>query len=100
MPSFVRKNVVTLSTVFVAADGSATQPSEANAVITYNDQGGAAHQVSIGLTYNAVTGAWVGTWDTSASGEGTVDWMIYGFGTLQAAAQGCFEVYANQANNV
>ncbi len=98
MSVIVRKNLATFSLVFTASDGSATQPSAANVNIAYIDLGGASHTTNINLTLT--NGAWVGTWDTSASGEGTVFWAAYGYGTLQAAAQGCFEVVANLANTV
>lgn len=98
MPVYVRKNILTFSLVFKAADGTATQPSAARAILTYKDRSGAGHQDSIDLTNSA--GAWTGAWDTSASGEGTVHWMAYGYGTLRAAAQGSFEVSANPANTV
>jgi len=98
MPVIVRKNITTFSLVFTANDGSATQPSAVQAVLTYKDLGGASHVDEITLAL--ANGAWVGTWDTSASGEGVVFWMAYGYGTLQAAAQGSFEVVANAANTV
>ena len=88
MPSFVRKNVVTFSTVFTAADGTATQPAAANVVVSYVDEGGSGHQDTLEMTYNAPIGNWTATWDTSASGDGSVSWMVYGYGTLQGATQG------------
>lgn len=98
MTILVRKNILTFSLVFKASDGSAAQPTAAQAVLVYKNLAGVGHQDTINLVNSA--GAWTGTWDTSASGEGTVFWMAYGYGTLQAAAQGSFEVCANPANTV
>jgi|WetSurMetagenome_2_1015567.scaffolds.fasta_scaffold289393_1 hypothetical protein len=100
MSIFVRKNVVTISTTFVASDGSTTQPSAANCVLTYKDLSGVGQQTTIPMSYNTISGAWVATWDTSAAGEGLVHWMVYGYGTLQASTQGSFEICANAANTV
>lgn len=100
MPEFVRKNLVVCTVTFTAADGTTTQPSSANLVLNYYDQTGAQHQVSVPMTYENLLNMWTAAWDSSASGEGTVFWLAYGIGTLQAAAQGSFQVYANAANNV
>ena len=96
----VRKNTVAISTSFAAADGSATQPSAASCVLSFNNQAGVATTATIALTYNATTKLWTGTWDSSAAGDGTVFWMVYGYGTLQAADEGCFVIEANAANTV
>ena len=98
MAVFTRKNIVTFSFVFTANDGTLTQPSGARVNITYRDLAGANHNETVELTSN--NGAWTGTWDSSASGDGTVHWMVYGYGTLQAATQGEFEVSANPANTL
>ena len=100
MTIIVRKNIATITAAFAASDGTTTQPSSATAILTYKDQTGASHTDTISLTYNTIPNTWTGTWDTSASGEGTVFWMVYGYGTLQAADEGCFEVEANPANTV
>ena len=107
----VRKNTVVISTTFAAADGSTTQPSAANAVLSYYTPAQVASLAAgatgvtmttstIALTYNAATNQWSGTWDSSAAGDGTVFWMVYGYGTLQAADEGCFVIEANSANTV
>ena len=98
MGVIVRKNIVTFSLVFTAADGSNTQPSAALVNLSYNDLSGTAHTAEVTLTLT--DGAWVGNWDSSASGDGTVYWMAYGYGTLQASTQGLFEVGANPANTL
>lgn len=100
MTIYIRKNIATLNLTFTASDGSATQPSAAKARFVYNDLSGASHVDTIDLTLNPTTNTWQGTWDTSNSGDGTVSWMAWGFGTLQAADQGTFEVSANAANTV
>lgn len=100
MPLFVRKNIVTFTVTFAASDGTATQPSAASAMLSYKDLAGSQHNASIPLVYSSATNTWSGTWDSSAAGEGTVEWMIYGYGTLQAADQGSFAISANAANTV
>lgn len=100
MPSFVRKNIAVCTVTFTATDGTLTQPSAANLVLNYFDQVGDPHQVTVAMTQATLTSPWVGEWDTSASGDGTVFWMVYGFGSLQAADEGSFQVRANAANNV
>jgi hypothetical protein len=98
MSIFVRKNVLTIVVAFTAADGTATQPSAANCILNYKDPQGATHTNSIPLAFDVTTNQWTGVWDTTASGEGLVNWVAYGYGTLQAATQGCFEIVANAAN--
>ena len=98
MGVIIRKNIVTFSLVFTAADGSATQPSAAVVNVSYSDLSAVAHTTQIPLTNT--NGAWIGSWDSSASGDGTVYWMAYGYGTLQASTQGSFEVGANPANTL
>lgn len=107
----VRKNTVVFSTSFVASNGSTTQPSAANCELSFYTPvqvaslaAGATNviptTVAIAMMYNATNGLWVCTWDSSAAGDGTVEWMIYGYGTLQAASEGCFVIEANAANTV
>ena len=100
MPVIVRKNIVTISAAFVATDGSTTQPTAGRAVLTYKDQAGTPQTTTITLTQNVTTKLWVGTWDSSAAGQGTVFWMAWGYGTLQASAEGSFDIEANSANTV
>lgn len=102
MAVFIRKNIVTFSFVFAATDPTLglTQPGAASVVLTYKDTGGSSHTDIISLSFSTATNAWSGTWDTSKSGHGTVYWMGYGFGTLQASDQGEFQVEANPANTI
>ena len=103
MAAFVRKTIVTITVTFTAADGTATQPTSANCVFHFNDQTGTPQEATIALTHNTTPNTWTGLWDTSVvtgPGPSTVSWMAYGYGALQAAAEGCFEVYANEANHV
>lgn len=100
MSVFTRKNVLMVTAVFTAADGSATQPSAAYADIAYNDLGGLAHTATISLNYLSSSNEWVGLWDSSAAGNCTPNWVVYGTGPLQAAAQGAFQIIANTANVV
>lgn len=98
--SFVRKNALIFTALFVPADGTVTQPTEANAVLKFKNTSGALTQVVIALTYNPTNNNWVGVWDSSSARQGNVDWMIYGDGSLVAAAQGSFQIDANSANNL
>ncbi len=100
MPAFVRKNLIVATAAFTAADGSSTQPSTVELVVNYNDISGVSQTTSVSMTFNSMTDDWVGTWDTSAAKGGTVEWLIYGTGSLQAAAQGSFLIQANTANTV
>ena len=99
MTTFVRKNIAVCTIKFTAADGTTTQPSAAKVVLSYKDHAGAAQQEVLDITKDS-TDVWSVEWDTSAAGHGTVFWMAYGFGTLQAAAQGDFHIEANAANVV
>lgn len=100
MTLFVRKNIVVCTVTFTAADGTVTQPSAANLVLSYKNAACAVQSANLPMTYNPVTGAWVAEWDSSAAGPGTVFWMAYGYGQLQASAEGSFDVQANAANVV
>jgi len=100
MSSFVRKNLLVATATFTAASGLNTQPSSATLIINYNDISGVNRTTQVPMTFNSSGDDWVGTWDTSNSGAGNVEWMIYGAGSLQAAAQGQFQILANQANTV
>lgn len=97
MAIFVRKNILVATAMFTANDGTATQPSSASLVVSYTAPVGPAQQ-TIAMTYDAVSKKWMGEWDSSEAVEGPVEWMIYGVGALQAAAQGRFQVTANKAN--
>jgi hypothetical protein len=101
MSAFVRKNLLVATAVFTAANGNnALEPSSATLVVNYNDISGVNRTTSIAMTFNAASDDWVGTWDTSVAQQGNVEWLIYGVGTLQAAAQGQFQIQANAANTV
>jgi hypothetical protein len=99
---FVRKNVLVAQAVFTPEDG-VSAPSSAFCVVNYCDLTGVDQQVSIPMTSNLggdLITTWTATWDSSAAREGTVSWVIYSTGALQAATQGQFQVLANQANNI
>lgn len=100
MALFVRKNVLVCTVTFTALDGTVTQPSAANLVLSYQNQQCLPQSTTIALLYNSIIGAWVGEWDSSAAGRGTVFWMAYGYGVLQASEEGSFEIAANAANTI
>jgi hypothetical protein len=92
---FVRKNALVISGSFIAADGSGTQPANAEVVIVYTSPTGPATQ-TIAM---AQTGAiWSASWDSTVAVPCRVDWMAHCWGGLQAASQGSFELIANSAN--
>lgn len=98
--AFVRKNIIVCTVTFTAADGTTTQPSAANLVLNYCNPQGAPQNATLTMSYNSTLGAWQAEWDSSASGNGPVFWMAYGYGLLQAAAEGSFDIAANAANVV
>jgi hypothetical protein len=98
MPAFVRKNMLVVQAGFVAADGSNTQPTNVVATVAYTNTAGAAATANFPLAYNSDDNLWTGEWDTSVVQAGEVDWMVFGSGAIQAAAQGSLEILANQAN--
>lgn len=100
MSVFVRKNALLCTVTVKAADGSATQPTEVAAHLSYNDLAGLPHTATVPLSYNSTTGQWQGTWDTTAAGTCTVRWVVYTDGAIEAAEQGEFRVIANRANTV
>lgn len=100
MVAFVRKNIVVCTVTFTATDGTVTQPSAANLVLSYKNQAGAVQSSNLPMAYSPITGAWSVDWDSSATGNGTVFWMAYGYGLLQASAEGSFDVQANAANTI
>lgn len=103
MTTFVRKNIAVCKAVFTPTDPALqgiTLPGAASLVLHYKDPAGAQRRETLEMQPNMVTGVWTALWDTSASGEGPVHWMVYCFGDLQAAIEGCFDVQANSANVV
>lgn len=98
--SFVRKNALVVKTSFAAADGSATQPSAANCQLVYKTLAGNTQTEMLTLTYDLVSNSWSALWNSGNAGRGTVSWMVYGTGTLQAAAEGEFQLLANAANTI
>lgn len=100
MSSFVRKNALVVTAVFAAVDGSTVQPSSAFCVLNYKALSGNVQTISLTMTYDVLTGTWRALWDSSVAGRGTVSWVVYGVGPLQAAMEGCFEILANAANTI
>lgn len=95
---FTRKNTLVVTAKFIAADCSNTQPTTANVTVSYPIGRGKRSTQTIPLAYDNTTNEWLGTWDTSVSSDGIVEWMAYGEGTLVAANQGRFALRANLAN--
>jgi len=96
MAKFVRKNKIVCRGTFVAEDGSGTQPSSAEAVLTYTNLSGGVSTDTVALANTA--GVWSGVWDSSNAGPGDVEWTIYGYGALVAALDGRFTIKANASN--
>lgn len=101
MARFVRKNVLIISGKFFVKDDPAAQPSTATAVLVYDNTAGYRTTDTIALTSSgSPDNIWSGTWDSSATKGGRVDWMVYSAGSVIAASEGFFEVAANKANTV
>ncbi len=98
MPSFVRGNALVISATFTPTTGT-DQPTSALARLQFVDLNGVKQNVSVPMT-EGDDNLWTGTWDTSAAGDGTVSWVVYGTGSLEAAAQGQFQIEANAANTL
>ena len=98
MSVFVRGNVLTITAAFAALDGSATQPSTVTAQVNYKDLAGFKHVDDVPLSYQSTPNNWIGTWDSSVAGSCTAAWVAKGIGSLQASAQGEFQIIANPAN--
>ena len=100
MAVFVRKNSLICTVTITAEDGSNTQPSAVTAHLQYQDLASNTQTATFSLVYSSVTGQWTGVWDSSSAGSCTVCWVVYTDGSIEAAAQGAFEVVANAANVV
>lgn len=121
MPSFVRKSLVTINAKFVPPNSSSCvgnggystvpgvppnpltpppQPTSAVAVLEFPAPSGACVTDQIPMTLGGDGVTWSCQWDSSACGPGTsvVNWVVYGSGVVQAAAQGQFTVLANKVN--
>jgi type II secretory pathway pseudopilin PulG len=100
MATIVRRNAVIFNATFTASDGSATQPTTVKVNLNYPNSAGVTTVANFALTYSSTTGAWSGAWDSSVASAGTVNWVIYGTGALEASTQGQFQLVANSANNI
>jgi len=100
MPAFVRKNAIVLTASFTADDGTATQPSAVIGRLNYKDLSGSPAVADLTFTYDPTSNTWNAIWDSNVAGRGTVTWVVYGTGTLQAAMEGCFDILANSANTI
>ena len=103
MATFVRKNLLKINATFTPpgwtpAMGIPTQPTSAVAVLKYEAIGGGIANATIPMTLGMDGLTWSCEWDSSASAEGKVDWVIYASGATQAAQQGAFFIAANTAN--
>lgn len=91
-----RKNEVVFSGVFVAADGSGTQPTNAEAVVAYKDRSGEERTATVTLTNTA--GTWTGVWDTSDAAPGLADYTVHCWGGVIAAMDGKITIRASRSN--
>jgi hypothetical protein len=97
MARFTRQNELVCTGVFAPVDGSSAAPSAAEAVLVYVDQSGTQVTAHVAMSVGA-DGVWSGVWDSSAAGEGYVEWTIRCWGGLVAAMDGSFYISANKAN--
>lgn len=97
--SFVRRNAITISATFKATDGSLTQPTVVTAVVVYKDLSGVTQRTTLTMTQVLLgSSTWSVNWDSTAAGQGLVQYAVYGTGALVAADQGQFDIKANAAN--
>lgn len=96
MQKFIRGNDIVCSGKFIPASGT-TQPATAVAKLSYKTLAGTPATSSVTLTKDA-NNIWSGVWDSTAAGDGYVDWVIQCNGGLHAASQGTFYLQANSAN--
>ena len=94
--TITRLNEVVFSGLFVAADGSGAQPSNAEAVVTYLDLSGESQTANVVLA-NA-GGTWSGVWDSSPAQAGCVDYTVHCWGGVVAAQDGKINIKANKSN--
>ena len=98
MATFTRKNALLCTMSLTAADGSGTQPNTATLHLVFQDLNRRAQTSTIALTFDPVAKTWGGVWDSSLAGECEVSWVVYTDLSIEAAAQGVFQIEANRAN--
>lgn len=98
MAVFVRKNLLICTATFSDPANDGAQPSSVTAYLTFTNRSGVQETDQVSLSFSSATQEWSGEWDSSAAQNSNVDWMVYGSGTLQASAQGSFQIVANTAN--
>ncbi len=100
MASFVRKNLLLISGTFVVPGQESTdQPQNVVCQLSFLSLNGVPSTDTINMSFDSATNVWSATWDSSAAQAGTVSWVVFGSGGVQAAAQGQFQLQANAANN-
>lgn len=108
MSSYVRKNLVTINAQITppgycpfingVAQPLPVQPTAAEAVLTFCSPGGSQVTTTIPMTLGTDGLTWSCQWDSSATKGGTVEWVVFASGVVQAAAQGQFQILANRTN--
>lgn len=112
MTSFVRKNLITINARFAPPgyrewnrethmrNPPPTQPTQAEAVLKFRGANNSGPQtVTLPMTVGEDGLTWSVIWDSSASGQGVVSWVVYASGAVQSAAQGVFQISAIDVNN-
>ena len=100
MVSFVRKNLLLISGVFdVPGQPDTDQPQSVVCELSFLSLNGTPTTASLNMSFNSETNVWSCLWDSSAARAGSVSWVVFGSGGVQAAAQGQFQLQANAANN-
>lgn len=97
MTEITRQNEIVCAATFIKADGSAGNPTNAEAKVYYTDLAGGTGIETITLTQDA-DGVWRGIWDSSPAGAGPVEWTARCWGGFKGADQGTFYIKANRAN--
>lgn len=74
------------------------QPTEVIAVLSFTNPGGSSVTTTIPMVLSVSGWFWSCQWDSSASGQGDVTWVVFGSGAAQGANQGSFRIIANSVN--
>lgn len=108
MPAFVRKQLITINAKFVppgwcafingVAQPIPMQPTAAEVVLTFCNPAGSEVTTTLPMTLGVDGVTWSAVWDSSAAGKGTVTWVVFASGAVQAADQGSFQILANRTN--
>lgn len=110
MARFVRRSLIKFSSTFQLQDDDSNddatapdndaddaQPLNATCQLSYKNSLKQAVITSFGLVKDS-NNVWSGTWDSTDAAPGRIEWVIFSTGGVVAAAEGSFQLFANDAN--